>query len=178
MSDGHHGRSGRLNDGLFTSASEEWATPPAFFELLDQLFGPFALDAAATDENAKCARYFTKAQDGLGRSWGARGTTVFLNPPYGRDIGMWVQKAREESYLGPTVVCLLPARMDAKWWQDNVMRAVEVFCVSGRLSFVSSGGSLGPAPFPSAVVVFRRERPGPPAFSAMGRNLIEHVRFS
>jgi site-specific DNA-methyltransferase (adenine-specific) len=37
---------------------------------------------------------------------------VFCNPPYGREIGRWVEKAYESSLAGALVVCLLPARTD------------------------------------------------------------------
>lgn len=37
--------------------------------------------------------------DGLSQSWD-RGGAVFCNPPYGREIGKWVQKAFEEARGG------------------------------------------------------------------------------
>lgn len=82
-----------INQSLFTSNTDEWATPQAFFDELDKEFA-FTLDPCATPENAKCARYFTKEIDGLAQSW--HGEKVFCNPPYGRDIAKWVKKAHEE----------------------------------------------------------------------------------
>jgi hypothetical protein len=58
-----------------------------------------------------------------------------------------------EFVLGATVVCLVPARTDTRWWQD-CCTAGEVRFVRGRLRF---GGTATGAPFPSAVVVFRDE---------------------
>lgn len=75
-----------------------------------------------------------------------------MNPPYGREIGQWVQKAYESAQAGATVVCLLPARTDTQWWHRYVLKASEVRFIAGRLKF---GGSTSSAPFPSAVVVFR-----------------------
>ncbi len=74
-----------------------------------------------------------------------------MNPPYGRAIGGWVRKAREESLSGAIVVSLLPARTDTAWWHDDVMRAQEIRLLRGRLTFV---GAPSPAPFPSAIVIF------------------------
>ena len=74
-----------------------------------------------------------------------------MNPPYGRTIARWVRKAYESSMSGATVVCLLPARTDTKWWHNYVMRG-EIRLIRGRLRF---GNSKNSAPFPSAVVVFR-----------------------
>lgn len=77
-----------------------------------------------------------------------------MNPPYGRQIGNWVKKARDAATQGKaTVVCLLPARTDTAWWHDYVMKADEIRLIRGRLKF---GDGKGSAPFPSAVVVFKK----------------------
>ena len=55
--------------GCFSSKSNEWATPIAFFKELDDEFH-FNLDPCSTDENAKCERHFTKEDDGLSQNWG------------------------------------------------------------------------------------------------------------
>lgn len=74
-----------------------------------------------------------------------------MNPPYGRAIGSWVRKAYESSLKGATVVCLVPARTDTKWWHDYAMKG-EIEFIKGRLKF---GGSKNNAPFPNAVIIFR-----------------------
>lgn len=133
-------------DAIFSSKTDEWATPRGLFDELDREFH-FETDVCATKENAKCARFFTWQQDGLAQKRGA----CWMNPPYGRTIGKWVRKAWEASREGATVVCLLPARTDTAWWHDYCMRG-EVRFIRGRLKF---GDSKSGAPFPSAVVVFR-----------------------
>lgn len=95
----------------FSSATAEWATPQGLFDDLSFVFGGFTLDPCATPQNAKCARFFTKEEDGLSQSWSGK---VFMNPPYGREIDRWVKKAWEESVKGALVVCLLPARVDTR----------------------------------------------------------------
>lgn len=64
-----------INDAMFSSNTNEWATPQAFFDELNKEFD-FTLDPCATPQNAKCARYFTKEIDGLAQSW--RGEVVFF----------------------------------------------------------------------------------------------------
>ena len=44
-----------MNAALFSSATEEWATPDDFFRALDTEFH-FTLDPCSTDANAKCAK--------------------------------------------------------------------------------------------------------------------------
>lgn len=136
-----------LNTGLFTFESSTWETPDEIFGELDKIHR-FTLDVCAEPGTAKCERYFTKADDGLAQSWA--GETCWMNPPYGREIGRWLRKAYLEAVCGTTVVCLIPARTDAAWWHDYVMRG-RVYLVRGRIRFK---GAKWNAPFPSAVVVF------------------------
>lgn len=140
---------------LFSSASDDWSTPQDLFDELNAEFG-FVLDVSASAENAKCPAYFTREQDGLAESslWFTAGAgAIWMNCPYGRDIGKWVAKAEHAAReYKQTVVCLLPARTDTKWWHDYVIPYGEVRFIRGRLKF---GGSRNSAPFPSAVVIFR-----------------------
>ena len=132
----------------FSSERHDWTTPQDFFDQLNAEFG-FTLDPCCLHETAKCSKHFTPEDDGLAQDWSD--DVVFMNPPYGREIGKWVRKAYEESQRGATVVCLIPARTDTAYWHDYAMRG-EVRFVRGRLKF---GGSSVGAPFPSAVVIFR-----------------------
>ena len=136
-----------INRGMLTSLTDQWATPQAIFDLLDTEFH-FELDVCALPNNAKCPRYFTPAEDGLSQEWQG---TCWMNPPYGRDIPMWMQKAYESSQAGATVVCLVPARTDTAWWHDYATKG-EIRFVRGRLRF---GSATSAAPFPSAIVIFR-----------------------
>lgn len=134
----------------YSSATDEWATPQALFDVLDREFR-FTLDVCALDTSAKCNRYFTPETDGLAQEWEG---TCWMNPPYGGVIGEWVHKAASSSTkAGTTVVCLLPARVDTGWWWDHCRHA-EIRFLRGRLKF---GDADTGAPFPSAVVVFGHE---------------------
>jgi site-specific DNA-methyltransferase (adenine-specific) len=135
-------------DLMFSSATDQWATPQAFFNQWNELF-QFTLDVCADAENAKCPRFFDRETNGLAQDWSL--DVCWMNPPYGREIGLWVQKAHVESAKGATVVCLLPARTDTAWWHDYVLPFAKVTFIRGRLKF---GNATTGAPFPSAVAVF------------------------
>lgn len=120
-----------------------------FFDDLDSEFG-FELDVCALPSNAKCERYFTPADDGLSQTWSG---VCWMNPPYGKEIGLWMRKAYLSSRQGATVVCLVPARTDMRWWHDYAMRG-QIRFIKGRLKF---GDAKANAPFPSAVVIFQPE---------------------
>jgi site-specific DNA-methyltransferase (adenine-specific) len=136
----------------FSSKTDMWETPQDLFDRLNEKYR-FTLDVCATVDNAKCSKFFTPEMDGLAQDW--KDHVCWMNPPYGREIGKWVKKAYESSlpqwqHLGATVVCLLPARTDTKWWHDYAMKGKIEF-IRGRLKF---GGHKNSAPFPSAIVVF------------------------
>lgn len=135
--------------GIFSSRTEEWATPQYVFNWLNSKFN-FNLDVCATSENAKCKNYFTKEQNGLEQDWGTN--ICFMNPPYGREIYKWMHKALRMSQEGATVVCLVHARTGTKWFHETAMKADEIWFVKGRLKF---GDGKQSAPFPSCVVIFR-----------------------
>jgi len=145
-------------DAIHSSASNEWRTPPAFFKALDQEFG-FDLDAAATEHNALCQRFISYSQNSLATDWHAIGSTkptVWLNPPYGRQVGKWIAKAILEASLGCAVVVLTMACTDTRWFKQAWEAASEVRLVSGRLSFLTvDGKKAGTAPKGSAVFVFK-----------------------
>lgn len=136
---------------MFSSATNEWATPQEFFNKLDGEFH-FTLDPCADEENHKTGKYFTKKQNGLEQSWA--GETVFCNPPYGRNIDKWIRKCAEEAGKGAVVVMLIPARTDTKWFHELIFPYAEIRFVRGRLKF---GDGKNSAPFPSMVVVFTPE---------------------
>lgn len=130
----------------FSSKTDMWSTPQAFFDKYNDIYN-FNTDVCASAENAKCEYYYTEEEDGLAQEWKG---VCWLNPPYGREIIHWMKKAYESSLKGATVVCLVPARTDTKWWHEYAMKG-EIEFIRGRLKF---GDAKNSAPFPSAVVIF------------------------
>lgn len=151
---------------MFSSKSDEWETPQDLFDKLNEEFH-FTLDPCATYENHKCDKYYTKEDDGLSKDWTSE--TVFCNPPYGRNIGKWVEKCYKENLKGVTVVMLIPARTDTSWFHNYIYNNpnVEIRFLKGRLKFVNrllpswnenGDYKLSPAPFPSMIVVFKGKK--------------------
>ena len=60
---------------MFSSKTDQWATPQDFFDRLNEEFH-FTLDPCADDQNHKCEKYFTKEDNGLLQDW--RGGSCFL----------------------------------------------------------------------------------------------------
>ena len=140
----------------FSSEKMDWETPQKFFNELNDQYN-FTLDVASNGTNAKTEKYFTKEDDGLKKEWKGR---VFCNPPYGREIKHWVKKAHDESKkdYNELIVLLIPARTDTKYWHDFIFnKASKIIFLKGRLKFEVNGKSTNSAPFPSALIVYRKD---------------------
>lgn len=133
----------------YSSNSNEWSTPQNLFNYLDNIYH-FTLDPCSTKDNAKCNKYYTIDEDGLSKDWSR--DTVFMNPPYGRGIKHWIEKAYMESQKGAIVVALIPSRTDTSYWHSYCMKSDKIIFLKGRVKF---NGSKKTAPFPSAIVVFK-----------------------
>ena len=142
---------------MLKAQSVEWGTPQDLFDELHDEFD-FTLDVAASDENAKCPRYFTKEDDGLAQDWS--GERCFMNPPYGYGLKHWVEKAYRETTnpfsRAELVVGLLPVRSDTRWFHDYIYHKAEFRLLKGRLKFE---GGASASTFPSMIVVWREVAP-------------------
>lgn len=150
---------------IFTSSkSNEWETPQDLFDKLNADYH-FTLDPASTEENHKCDKYYTKENDGLSKDW--RGEVVFCNPPYGKEIGVWVKKCYDESRRGVKIVLLVPSRTDTRWFHEYLYNrdgdGIRIEFLRGRLRFTNrtfpswrpdGNFEASPATFPSMLVYF------------------------
>ena len=147
---------------LFSSNKEDWGTPPEIWNSLNGKY-EFQLDAATSKDNPLGTKYFyTSETDGLNRSnkWY---NPTYINPPYGRGIMGWVERANEEQLNGITTVMLLPARTDTKWFHEFVYNNshVKYLFLRGRLKMFNHESkcySKNSAPFPSMIVYFFGEQ--------------------
>lgn len=97
---------------------DDRTTPDEVFQPIADRFGGFTVDAAAAPHNAKCARFWTLADNGLLQPWA--GERVWCNPPYS-NLAAWVAKAQHEAERAELIVMLLPAnRTEQGWWQDSI----------------------------------------------------------
>jgi site-specific DNA-methyltransferase (adenine-specific) len=148
-----------ISGALYSSARGDWGTPRSLYEAAVECWGAFLLDAAASKENALCSDFCDAERDGLVTPWRS---TTWCNPPYGRMVGAWVDKATDEAGGGVRSVLLLPARTDTRWWHRAMEEAYEIVLLRGRVRFV---GAPAPAPFPSALIYFTGD--GECRFSSM-----------
>lgn len=139
------------------NSHSDWWTPRELVEILNWEFN-FDLDAAASEKNAVCYRYISAEQDALVTPW--TGDNVWCNPPYGQGykntIAPFVKRAYEQHIENKnTVVALLPAYTDPKYWRDYCTKAHEIRFLTGRLAFLDGGKKSMSARFPSVLVIWK-----------------------
>ena len=143
-----------MNNVLFSSDRDDWETPFDLYKKLNDEFN-FTLDPCCTVETAKCSKYFTASENGLFQTW--ENETVFCNPPYGKKISDWVKKCYNEHMKhNITVVMLIPARTDTRYFHDYIYNQAEIRFLKGRIKFLQNGKILSSAPFPSMIVIWKR----------------------
>lgn len=134
-----------------------WETPLELFAVLNEEY-KFTLDAAASYENAKCERYFTRDDDALVQCW--TGESVFVNPPYGRGPGChglekWVAKCEAASLSGANVVLLAPCDPSTRWFSSANHAALECRLLTPRPQFVPPPGvTASSSPSTTAAFIF------------------------
>ena len=136
-------------DVMFSSKTDMWSTPQDFFDKINKEFN-CQTDVCATPDNAKCSKFFTPEQNGLLQEWTG---TCWLNPPYGREIKQWVEKAYHSHLKGAVIIALLPARTDTQWFHKFIYNKAEIRFIKGRLKF---GDAVNSAPFPSMLVIWKK----------------------
>jgi phage N-6-adenine-methyltransferase len=134
-----------VDQSLFTSNTDEWGTPAALFDPLNQIY-KFDLDACSTPELAKCEDHITPEKDGLKASW--KGRRVFINPPYSK-MTLWAAKFIAGWKESEHQLMLVPARTDTRWFQSILHLRPKIFFIKGRLRFT---GGQHCAPFPSVMI--------------------------
>jgi len=149
-----------LDAMLGPGARTDWCTPP---EVLERVYrvGPVALDPCSSAEGIVVATHRAGpavpdalCADGLSFDWADPDLgegIVFMNPPFGREVGAWVARARATAAAGRAVIGLVPARVDTRWWRESVAppKADAVCFWGGRVRFLGAPAS---APFPIALV--------------------------
>lgn len=145
----------QITQGMMSSDTDQWFTPATIVEQTRNLLGldAFDLDIAADADNAKAPRYYTVEDNALQQEWNC--TNGWLNPPYGRIIGQFTQRAIEQVENGNAerITLLVPARTDTNWFQELADWATHIHFIKGRIKFENpEKGNTQSAPFPSAIV--------------------------
>lgn len=139
---------------IHSSKRHDWRTPQELFKSLDRVFD-FKVDAAAGAQNKLCDRFWSESDSALSKDWNVGGW-VWVNPPYGKQVKDWFEKAGEEAGKGARVVLLCMACTETKWFDVAWKNCAEIWFLSPRVRFEQPGEKSGPAPKGSAIFIFDR----------------------
>jgi len=113
-------------EAMFSSAKGTWETPDDLYHVLDTEFH-FTLDTSSQENGF----------DAFKNPWTGR---VYCNPPYGRDVYWWIREGYLSIYgnfhTAETVVFLLPARTDTRWFHEFILGKAEIRFIKGRVAFI------------------------------------------
>lgn len=146
---------------MTSSARVDWNTPQVIVDVVKRVGGGrIALDPCGNAGSIVVAEVeyrLDQRRNGLELTWAMAPDfgLVYVNPPYGREIGAWVSKCWTQSADGVDVIALVPARTDTNWFRLCWTTAQRVCFIHGRLSFL---GAEHPAPFPSALVLWSQDK--------------------
>jgi len=145
----------KLMTAMTSSEHQDWATPPNLVKYIeDYFFVKFDLDAAASSSNHKAPIYFTIEDNSLLQNWFGN---VWLNPPYGKNQSVWIEKCILENQKLNTdkIFVLIPARTDTKVFHELIVpNAQHVYFIKSRINFSRGQENEGTALFPSMLVMF------------------------
>lgn len=110
-------------------------TPQWLFDSINSEFN-FTHDLACNEQNAKCANYFTEAQNGLAQAWHQLTGWLWLNPPYS-PLKPWIRKAQDENAKGARIVVLCPPIISTRYFKEHLPS--EIRFITGRIPFLLDG---------------------------------------
>jgi DNA (cytosine-5)-methyltransferase 1 len=148
-------------------SKQDWRTPPEFIAAVEHRFGPIMIDLAASDgdECKPLVAHITPDEDSLAMSWPTarhNAGVYWLNPPFS-EIAPWAKKCAawcEVAAPGVVLAFLVPASVDAEWWQESVRGRAIVFALKSRIRFI---GAKDGYPKPLALCVFDPRYPRTPS---------------
>ncbi len=132
--------------GTIQRDSDSWFTPSYYTELAREVMGSIDLDpfsSSTANEVVKANRFFDIKKDAFKQEWFDTSGTVFMNPPYGRNlirpsVEIFIQKLQENNIS--QAIVLVNNATETKWFQLLLEYASSVCFAKKRISFHSPDG--------------------------------------
>jgi phage N-6-adenine-methyltransferase len=155
-----------------TSEKDLWQTPKALFDALDQEFD-FDLDVCASDENTLCENWYTEDHSALNVELNCF-EAAFINPPYSQTELFMQRSAEQAKKHNLTIVALVNANTDTKWFADAAKSANEIRLLTGRVSFVKPNGNKASGnPKGQCLIIWRGNCETPCQITMVDRKTLE-----
>lgn len=146
-----------MGKAVKVSENNSWGTPDEIFEYFDAIYN-FKFDLAASEQNKKCSEFFSEKDNSLIQDWHRINGWLWLNPPYGRNLKLWIKKAHEEMEKGAMICMLIPASVGTLYWHEYIINRVnKIYFFKGRIQFITQDNKkMAGAMYDSALVEFQK----------------------
>jgi len=131
-------------------------TPPEFLAKINDAFGAIDLDPCGHELSPVVAKrriLLEEGGDGFVDDWSGR--LAFVNPPFSQTL-LWLKRAHQQWSCGNvgSIVCLVPARTDSRWFHETLTVQADIFLLLGRVRFADIRGRSQHTPFSLMLVAF------------------------
>jgi hypothetical protein len=154
-----------------STTTVEWYTPAPYIVMAREVLGSIDLDPASNalaQSWIQAEKIYTKEDNGLEQKWAYN---VFCNPPYGRSVEEWLNKAIDGYQWGDISACIMLLNRTGAAWYKKRKREVTAICeVDRRIAFLDESGKLQSSPRYYNDFIYLGKRPDKfeSVFSAIG----------
>ncbi len=136
--------------------SDNRFTSPILIKAVEASFGKITFDPCwHPASSVRPKRYFDarRGDDGLRDPWSGR--LAFVNPPWSAQK-KWIERAYDQWRRGKvrTVMCLVPAKTDTKFFHDVLIEEADVYFLQGRPRFFKADGTSAGTMVSTMLVIF------------------------
>lgn len=133
-------------EALHSSKSVEWYTPKKYIDAVIQVMDWINIDPAScaqANEWIKAQHYYSLEHSGLKVDWFGK---VYLNPPYGGQTGIWVNKLINQYRLFNVTeaILLINAATDRNWFRQ--LFNYPICFTDHRIKFIPADGLTASRP--------------------------------
>lgn len=136
--------------------SDNRFTSPSFIAAIEHAFGGIDFDPCWHPASAVRPQAWLdvrRGDDGLRDDWSGR--LAFVNPPWSNQK-KWIERAHDQRSSGKvgTIVCLVPAKTDTRFFHEVLSKVADVYFIEGRPRFFKEDGSSEATMVSAMVVIF------------------------
>lgn len=131
-------------------------TSPDFIRAVEESFGEIDFDPCWHEASAVRPKAYLdvrQGHNGLRDAW--YGRLIFVNPPWSAQ-DKWVKRAYSQWKSGnvKTVVCLVPAKTETKFFHNTLINEADLYFIEGRPLFFKKAGTYQATMVATMLVIF------------------------
>lgn len=131
-------------------------TSPAFLQVIRDIFGDIDFDPCWHEASAVMPKAYLDVREGhngLRDEW--LGKFIYVNPPWSAQ-DRWLRRAHDQwsRYKPRTIVCLVPAKTDTKFFHQTLIKDADIYFIKGRSRFFKCDRTYEATKVATMLVIF------------------------